>query len=57
MLNIIAIHVWWSSQLPLNTVDRAISSFAEVYADQAERDNAAPLAAIKEGHVQALTEV
>jgi hypothetical protein len=37
MLNIIAIHVWWSSQLPLNTVDCAIASFAEVYEDQTER--------------------
>jgi uncharacterized protein (DUF2252 family) len=35
--------------------DQAIASFAEVYADQAERDHAALLAAIKEGLVQAQT--
>ena len=37
--------------------DRAIASFAEVYADQAERDHAALLAAIKDGRVQAQTSV
>jgi uncharacterized protein (DUF2252 family) len=37
--------------------DQAIASFAEVYADQAERDHAALLAAIKEGRVQAQTGV
>ncbi len=37
--------------------DLAIASFAEMYADQAERDYAALLAAIKEGHVQARTGV
>src|SRR3989440_2350123 len=36
-----------------DTFDRAIASFAETYADQAERDHAALLAAIKEGRVQA----
>ncbi len=40
-----------------DTFDRAIASFAEVYADQAERDHAALLAAIKEGRVQAQTGV
>ena len=40
-----------------NTFDRAIASFAETYADQAERDHAALLAAIKEGRVQAQTGV
>jgi len=40
-----------------NTFDRAIASFAETYADQAERDHAALLAAIKEGRVQAQTDV
>ena len=37
--------------------DQAIASFAEVYADQAERDHAALIAAIKEGRVQAQTGV
>jgi uncharacterized protein (DUF2252 family) len=37
--------------------DQAIATFAETYADQAERDHAALLAAIKEGHVQAQTGV
>jgi hypothetical protein len=37
--------------------DQAIASFAEVYADQAERDYAALTAAIKEGRVQAQTGV
>ncbi|HEY6410819.1 MAG TPA: DUF2252 domain-containing protein [Ktedonobacteraceae bacterium] len=40
-----------------DTFDRAITSFAETYADQAERDHAALLAAIKEGRVQAQTGV
>ena len=40
-----------------DTFDQAIASFAEMYADQAERDHAALLAAIKEGHVQARTGV
>jgi uncharacterized protein (DUF2252 family) len=40
-----------------DTFDQAIASFAEVYADQAERDHAALLAAIKEGRVQAQTGV
>ena len=40
-----------------DTFDRAIASFAETYADQAERDHAALLAAIKEGRVQAQTGV
>ncbi len=40
-----------------DTFDRAIASFAEIYADQAERDHAALLAAIKEGRVQAQTGV
>jgi uncharacterized protein (DUF2252 family) len=35
--------------------DQAIATFAETYADQAERDHAALLAAIKEGRVQAET--
>ena len=38
-----------------DTFDRAIASFAELYADQAELDHAALLAAIKEGRVQAQT--
>ena len=38
-----------------DTFDQAIASFAETYADQAERDHAALLAAIKEGRVQAQT--
>jgi uncharacterized protein (DUF2252 family) len=37
--------------------DQAIASFAETYANQAERDHAALLAAIKEGRVQAQTGV
>jgi uncharacterized protein (DUF2252 family) len=37
--------------------DQAIASFAEAYADQAERDHASLLAAIKEGRVQAQTGV
>ena len=37
--------------------DQAIATFAETYADQAERDHAALLAAIKEGRVQAQTGV
>ncbi len=37
--------------------DQAIASFAEAYADQAERDHAALVAAIKEGRVQAQTGV
>jgi uncharacterized protein (DUF2252 family) len=40
-----------------DTFDQAIASFAEAYADQAERDHAALLAAIKEGRVQAQTGV
>ncbi len=40
-----------------DTFDQAIASFAEVYADQAERDHAALLAALKEGRVQAQTGV
>ena len=40
-----------------DTFDRAIATFAETYADQAERDYAALLAAIKEGRVQAQTGV
>ena len=40
-----------------DTFDQAIASFAETYADQAERDHAALLAAIKEGRVQAQTGV
>ena len=36
-----------------DTFDQAIASFAEVYADQAERDHAALLAAMKDGRVQA----
>jgi uncharacterized protein (DUF2252 family) len=36
-----------------DTFDQAIASFAEAYADQAERDHAALVAAIKEGRVQA----
>ena len=40
-----------------DTFDRAIASFAEAYAGQAERDHAALLAAIKEGRVQAQTGV
>jgi uncharacterized protein (DUF2252 family) len=40
-----------------DTFDQAIASFAGVYADQAERDHAALLAAIKEGRVQAQTGV
>jgi uncharacterized protein (DUF2252 family) len=35
--------------------DRAIADFAEVYADQTERDNAALLAAVKSGKVTAAT--
>jgi uncharacterized protein (DUF2252 family) len=35
--------------------DQAIATFAETYADQAERDHAALLAAIKDGRVQAQT--
>jgi uncharacterized protein (DUF2252 family) len=38
-----------------DSFDRAFASFAETYADQAERDHAALLAAIKEGRVQAQT--
>jgi uncharacterized protein (DUF2252 family) len=37
--------------------DQAIATFAETYADQAERDHAALLAAIKDGRVQAETGV
>jgi hypothetical protein len=37
--------------------DQAIADFDEAYADQAERDYAALLAAIKEGRVQAQTGV
>ncbi len=40
-----------------DTFDRAIATFAETYADQAERDYAALLAAIKDGRVQAQTGV
>jgi uncharacterized protein (DUF2252 family) len=40
-----------------DTFDQAIASFAEAYAGQAERDHAALLAAIKEGRVQAHTDV
>ena len=37
--------------------DQAIADFAEVYADQTERDHAALLAAIREGRVPAQTGV
>jgi uncharacterized protein (DUF2252 family) len=40
-----------------DTFDQAIADFAEALADQAERDHAALLAAIKEGRVQAQTGV
>jgi uncharacterized protein (DUF2252 family) len=40
-----------------DSFDQAIADFAETYADQAERDYAALLAAIKEGRVQAQTGV
>jgi len=40
-----------------DTFDQAIASFAEVYADQAERDHVALLAAIKEGRVEARSDV
>ena len=40
-----------------DTFDQAIADFSEAYADQAERDHAALLAAIKEGRVQAQTGV
>jgi len=40
-----------------DSFDQAIASFAEAYADQAERDHAALLAAIKAGRVQAQTGV
>jgi uncharacterized protein (DUF2252 family) len=40
-----------------DTFDQAIADFAEAYADQAERDHAALLAAIKEGRVHAQTGV
>jgi uncharacterized protein (DUF2252 family) len=40
-----------------DTFDRAIADFSEAYADQAERDHALLLAAIKEGRVQAQTGV
>jgi len=40
-----------------DTFDQAIADFAEVYADQTERDHAALLAAIKDGRVQAQTGV
>ena len=36
-----------------DTFDQAVASFAEAYADQAERDHAALVAAVKEGRVQA----
>jgi len=38
-------------------IDQAIASFVEVYAEQAEHDHAALLAFIKEGRVQAQTDV
>ena len=40
-----------------DTFDQASASFAEAYADQAERDHAALVAAIKEGRVQSQTGV
>jgi uncharacterized protein (DUF2252 family) len=40
-----------------DTFDRAIASFAELYADQAELDHAALMIAVKEGRVQAQTGV
>jgi len=40
-----------------DTFDQAIADFSEAYADQAERDHAALLSAIKEGRVQAHTGV
>jgi NAD(P)H-dependent flavin oxidoreductase YrpB (nitropropane dioxygenase family) len=40
-----------------DSFDQAIASFAQAYADQAERDHAALLAAIKEGRMQAQTGV
>jgi hypothetical protein len=38
-------------------IDKAIASFAEVYANQAEHDHAVLRAVIKEGRVQAQTVV
>ena len=40
-----------------DTFDQAIATFAEIYADQAQRDHAALLAAIQTGRVQAQTGV
>ena len=40
-----------------DTFDQAIADFSEAYADQAERDHAALLTAIKDGRVQAQTGV
>ena len=37
--------------------DRAVADFAETYADQNERDYAALRAAVKDGRVQAATEI
>jgi hypothetical protein len=37
--------------------DQAIADFAETYADQNERDYAALQAAVKEGKVEATTEI
>ena len=39
------------------TFDRAIADFAETYADQNERDYAALQTAVKNGKVQATTEI
>ncbi len=40
-----------------DTFDQAIADFAQAYADQTERDHATLLAAIKDGRVQAQTDV
>jgi Uncharacterized protein conserved in bacteria (DUF2252) len=37
--------------------DRAIAAFAEAYADQNERDHAAPLAEIAKGRTRAKTDL
>jgi hypothetical protein len=40
-----------------DSFSQAIVDFAEVYADQTKRDHAALLAAIKEGRVQARSDI
>ena len=52
---------WWPGRSPYlggsGTFDQAIADFAETYADQNERDYSAFQDAVKDGTVEATTEI